>query len=200
MANANKPSGLTPVKYISGADWDGRGSVYSVATANATILSPGDTVTLDGSADVTGKYPGIVRHTPGAGLCGVLLGIGLNPNGPYINPNDLTALQKPASVVPVYYALVCDSSDVIFEAQEDGTGGALAPVDVGLNVNLIYANPATGVVVSGVLINNTTKNTTNTLDVKILRASPRVDNALGAFCKWLVLINNHRLAPNTTGV
>lgn len=198
MANVNKPMGLTPVKYLNGADWDGRGNVYSVATANATILSPGDPVALTGTADVTGKYPAIARTTPGSGSVGVLLAIGLNPNGPFVNPNDLTVMQKPASAVPVYYALVCDSPDVIYEVQESGTNLAIA--DVGLNVNVVFANPATGVVVSAVMLNNSTKAATATLDCKLLRVAPRVDNALGNFCKWWVTLNNHMLAPNTAGI
>lgn len=200
MANVNKPSGLTPVKYLNGADWDGRGNVYSIAAANATILSPGDPVTLTGTADATGKYPQIARATPGSGLIGVLIAVGLNPDGPFVNPNDLTVVQKPANAAPVYYALVCDSPDVIYEVQEDGVGGNLAITEVGLNANVIFANPATGVVVSAVLLDSSTAAVTATLDCKILRLAPRVDNALGAYAKWWVTINYHRLAPNIAGV
>lgn len=199
MSNVNKPMGLRPVKYLNGADWDGRGNVYSIAASNATILSPGDPVVLTGTADATGKYPQIARATPGSGLVGVLIAVGLNPNGPFVNPNDLTVVQKPASAAPVYYALVVDSPDVIFEIQEDGDGGQLAITDVGLNANVIFANPPTGVVVSQVMIDNSTKAATSTLDVKLLRVAPYIDNALGAYCKWWVTINAHLLAPNTTG-
>jgi hypothetical protein len=200
MPNVSKPMGLTPVKYLNGADWDGRGNVYSVAAANATILSPGDPVTLTGTADATGKYPQIARTTPGAGNVGVLLAIGLNPNGPFVNPNDLTVMQKPANAAPVYYALVCDSPDVIYEVQEDAVGGALAITAVGLNANIIYANPGTGVVVSAVLLDSSTAATTATLDCKILRLAPQINNALGTAAKWWVTLNNHILAPNTAGV
>lgn len=200
MANVNKPMGLRPVKYLNGADWDGRGNVYSVATANATILSPGDPVTLSGTADATGKYPGIVRATPGSGLIGTVMGIGLNPNGPFVNPNDLTVQQKPANAVPVYYALVCDSPDVIYEAQEDADGGVIAITSVGLNINVIFANPATGVVVSAVMLDSSSVGTGVGLDCKLLRVAPYIDNALGLYCKWWVTINNHVLAPNHVGV
>jgi len=200
MANTSKPAGLTPVKYLNGADWDGRGNVYSIAASNATILSPGDPVVLTGTADATGKYPQIARATPGSGLCGVLIAVGLNPNGPFVNPNDLTTVQKAASLAPVYYALVVDDPMVIFEVEEDAVGGALAITSVGLNCNVIFANPATGVVVSAVLLDSSTANTTATLDCKILRLADRVDNALGTAAKWWVTINNHLLAPNKAGV
>ena len=200
MANVNKPMGLTPVKYLNGADWDGRGQAYSIAAANATILSPGDPVTLTGTADATGKYPQIARATPGSGLIGVLLAVGLNPDGPWINPNDLTVVQKAASLAPVYYALVCDSPDVIYEVQEDGVGGQLAITAVGLNANVVFADPATGVVVSAAMLDSSTAAVTATLDCKILRLAPRIDNALGAYSKWWVTINYHRLAPNIAGV
>lgn len=200
MANPNKPMGLTPVKYLNGSDWDGRGNTYSVAAANASILSVGDLVALTGTADATGKYPQIARATPGAGACGVLVGIGLFPNGPFVNPNDLSSVQKPAAASPVYYALVCDSPDVIYEVQENGGGGDLAIADVGLNINVIFANPAAGVVVSALQLNNATKAATATLDCKLLRVVPRIDNALGPFCKWYVTINAHQLAANTAGI
>ena len=199
MANTSKPMGLTPVKYLNGADWDGRGNVYSIAASNATILSPGDPVVLTGTADATGKYPEIARTTPGSGSVGVLLAVGLNPNGPFINPNDLTTVQKAASLAPVYYALVADDPMIVYEVEEDGVGGTIAITSVGLNANVIFANPATGVVVSAVLLDSSTVNTTATLDCKILRLSNRVDNALGASAKWLVTLNNHVLAPNTAG-
>lgn len=200
MANANKPSGLTPVKYLNGSDWDGRANVYSIAAANATILSPGDPVVLTGTADATGKYPQIARATPGSGLVGVLIAVGLNPNGPFVNPNDLTTVQKPASAAPVYYALVVDDPSVIFEVQEDSVGGALAITSVGLNANVVFADPATGVVVSAVQLDSSTAATTATLDLKILRLVNRVDNELGTNAKWWVTINNHLLAPNKAGV
>lgn len=205
MANRNKPMGLTPVKYLNGADWDGRGNVYSVATANATILSPGDPVVLSGTADATGKYPGIVRMTPGtggaqAGCVGVVIAIGLNPNGPFINPNDLTVMQKPANAVPVYYALVVDDPNVIFEVQEDSDGGALAITSVGLNCNVIFANPATGVVVSGVQLDSSSALSTLTLDCKLLRVAPYIDNELGVNARWWVLINNHVFKTGNLGV
>lgn len=200
MANRNKPFGLRPVKYLNGADWDGRGNVYSVAASNGTILSPGDPVTLTGTADATGKYPQIARATPGSGLIGVIMGIGLNPNGPFVNPNDLTAMQKPASAAPVYYALVCDSPDVIFEIQEDSDGGALAITDVGLNCNVIFADPPAGVVVSAVQLDSSSKASTSTLDCKLLRVADYIDNALGTHARWWVTINNHLLAPNKAGV
>ncbi len=200
MPNLNKPAGLTPVKNLNGADWDGRGNVYSVATGYGSILAPGDPVTLSGTADATGKYPGIVRHTPGAGLIGAIVAIGINPNGPFINQADLTQMQKAASAVGVYYALVADDPAIIFEVQEDAVGGALAIADVGLNCNLIYADPPGLYSKSGVLLDSSTKANTATLDCKILRLVPRVDNELGTYAKWWVTINYHRLAPNTQGV
>lgn len=200
MANENKPAGLTPVKYLNGSDWDGRGNVYSVAASYGSSLAPGDPVTLSGTADATGKYPGIVRHTPGAGLIGAVLGIGLNPNGPFIDPNNLTLTQKAASLAPVYYALVADAPGVIFEVQEDNDSSSLAIADVGLNCNLIWANPPSIYSRSGVKLDSSSKADTVTLDCKLLRVAPRVDNELGAHCKWWVTINYHRLAPNIAGV
>lgn len=204
MANVNKPMGLTPVKYLNGADWDGRGSVYSVATALAEVLSPGDPVMLSGTADATGCFPGIVRATAGAGATtpavGVLLAIGTVPNGPFVNPNNLTTVQKASAAAGVYYALVADDPNIIYEIQEDSVGGSIGIASVGLNANFIYANPATGVVVSAAMLDSNTVGASATaLDLKILRLAPVVGNALGTYAKWWVMFNTHAFRPGIIG-
>ena len=200
MANANKPFGLRPVRYLSGTDWDGRGNVYYIPTSDTTnSYKVGDPVTLAGSADANG-IPSIVKATAGAGLVGSILAIGTNPNGPWVDPDDLSSTGAPATKAQAYYALVADDPNVIFEVQEVSGGTQLTAAEVGLNANLsITADQTTGFY-SNTQLGNSAEATTATLDVKLLGLSRIPDNTFGAYAKWQVLINNHVYRAGITGV
>lgn len=200
MTNPNKVSGLTPVGYLGGADWDGRGRMYSIATSETNKLSPGDPVKLSGDGDSRG-IPGVVQATAGATAVGVILAIGVNPDGgPYIDPTNLTLVQAPATKLVTYYALVADHPDIIFEAQEGGAGSNLAATNIGENIDWVAAAPATGVAVSGFYLNNNAHDTTSTRNCKLLGLARRADNAIGQYAKWWVLINNHSFRTGVAGV
>ena len=201
MANVSKIAGLSPVKHLLGLNWDSRGTPYSVATTEGNILSIGDPVKLSGSADTNG-IAGVVQATAGATCVGVIMGIGLNPSGPYIDPNDLTRIQAPATKTSVYYAFVCDDPFVIFEVQEGGEGTLLAATDVGQNIDFLAAAPGTGVRISQFTIDNNAHDTTSTRNCKLLGLAqyPRGFNAYGAAAKWWVLINNHSYKVGVTGI
>jgi len=87
MANANKPSGLTPVKYLNGADWTGQANMYYIDNGDGSVFTPGDLVKLSGSGDATRGIPGISKSAAGDASVGVLIAVGTNPDGgPYIEP------------------------------------------------------------------------------------------------------------------
>lgn len=200
MPNVNRPSGLAPSRYLNGADWNGGGNMYSIPTTDTNKLSIGDPVKLSGSGDARG-IPGVLQATAGAACVGVILAIGTNPEGgPYIDPTNLNIVQAPATKLVVYYALVCDDPNVIFEVQEGGSGTALAATNIGENIDFLAAAPATGVVVSGFTIDNANHDTTSTRNCRLFGLVRRSDNAFGAFAKWLVLINNHQYRAGVTGV
>ena len=198
MANPNKVTGLSPVKYLNGADWDERGSVYSILTTEGNLLSVGDPMKLGGTA-ING-VPSVVQATAGATAVGVLMAVGTNPNGPFINPNNLAVTQAPATKPVAYYALVADDPNIIFEIQEGGAGANLLDTDVGQNADFVAAAAATGTFVSGFYLDNNAHDTTSTRNLKILRLAPRVDNALGLYAKWWVLLNNHSFRTGVTGI
>jgi hypothetical protein len=200
MANANKPRGLQPVKYLGGADWDGRGNVYYIPTSDTTYsYHVGDPVTHLGSADANG-IPGIVKATAGSGLLGSILAIGTNPNGPWVNPNDLSKVYVGKTRTVAYYALVADDPNIIFEVQEVSGGTQLTAAEVGLNANLDITTEQTTGFVSDTEVGNSAEAGTSTLDVKLLGLVQRTGNAFGAYAKWLVLINNHVYRAGITGV
>lgn len=201
MANANKPSGLAPVKYLGGADWDGKGNMYYIAASDTNAFYPGDPVTLSGDGDAVRGIPGVTIGVAGATCVGAILAIGVNPDGgPYIDPNNLTLTNAPATKTQPYYVLVADDPNIIFEIQEVGTGTQLTSAEIGLNANFVAAAPATGAKYSGYQLDNSTEAVTATLNLKLLGLVRKSDNAFGAYAKWLVLLNNHAYRAGIAGV
>lgn len=215
MANTNKPSGFTPVKYLNGADWDGRGTMYYIDQTDANAFFPGDLVKLASGLDGASGLQTVTLGTAGAASIGAIIAVGKSPSsttsnrgGPYINPNDLTVTSVPATKTENWFCLVADDPNTIFEAQEVVVAAhvALTKVATSLNANILIAAPATGVKVSGWGIDNNTVTTTATLPLKLLGLAQKFDqgvfNTYGTFAKWLCIINNHtyRGATGAVGV
>lgn len=193
MANLNKPTGLTPVSYLNGSDWDGRGNIYSILAADTNAIFVGDPVVPVAAGGDAGGIPAVSIGTPGTGpWLGVVLAIGTigaQGGGPYIDPNNLALVNRPTGAQAVnYYALVADDPHVIYEVQENGNMGVTA---IHNNVNLVAAAPATGVKVSAYQISSASAATTNTLDMRVMRLVKRPDNAVGTNAKWHVMFNTH---------
>jgi len=139
MANANRPSGYTPVSYLNGAPWNGQARLYSIAADYGTALYVGDPVISSGTSDAFG-IQGIAIGAETGALRGVIVGLyntgqttaipGGVSVGNIVNSN---ITYRPASDVNVWYAAVVDDPNVIFQVQEESNGTALAAVDVGLN-------------------------------------------------------------------
>jgi hypothetical protein len=206
MANANKPFGLSPVGKLGASDYDGRGNVYSIPTSDATsTYRIGDLVRLNGSGDTFG-IPGIVKTvtndgaTLGQGAVGVIIGLGTNRYGPFIDPNNLNTLVVPVTKAVVYYALVADDPNLIFEIQEANSGTALTAAAIGLNCNLtITANQTGSAPLSSTVLDNATEVVTIGLDVRLLGLVQSPDNAFGLAARWRVMINSHAYRAGITG-
>ena len=201
MANPNTPFGLTPIRYLNGAPWNGAARMYSIASGDVNAFAIGDPLMIAGGADASG-IPTVTLATPGSGLLGPMIGSGgLIYGGPGAVPGALETTVIPATKLHDYYVMVVDDPMVIFEVQEIGTGTALAAADVGFNANLV-AGTNSGFL-SGWLLTNTTEAVTATLDVKLLGLSQRkttTPNTFGAYAKWEVVINNHYFKAGTLGI
>lgn len=208
MANANRPWGLKPVKSLIAGDWDGRGNVYHLISSDSTnSYHVGDVVKLSGTGDANG-IPGVTKFAAGdaagssgingGGPVGVIVAIGTNPNGPWINPNDLTKVYAPQTKTSEYYCLVADDPFLIFEVQEGGSGTALAATAIGNNCNLTITAAHTNAM-SNTILDNTTEAATIGLDVRLLGLARTPGNAFGYYARWLVMLNSHAYKM-TTGV
>ena len=205
MANADTPFGLRPVRHRNGAPYNGAVTPYYIPSGYGTALYIGDPVVITGTANTSAvKVPGVGDFGPGtlqeinkataAGgnyISGVIVGFAANVS-------DLSKQYNPASTERV--ALVADDPDLVFEIQEDGVGATLAATDMGLNADLVYTHSGSAYTgQSGAELDISTKNTTATLQLKILRLVNRSDVELGVNGKLEVAINLHT-QRYTTGI
>lgn len=198
MANADTPFGLRAVRHPLGLS-KARVTAYSVPAAYATALYPGDPVVITGTANAAevsapgvgtlqaGTVQEVNKATVGTGnaITGVIVGCAASPDA-------LGKRYIPASTGGLVF--VNDDPDTEFEIQADG---AVTAAMAGLNGVLIYTNAGdanTGQSGAEMSIAGTAPATTAGFQLRILSIIPRTDNAIGAFAKVLVRINNHTSA------
>jgi hypothetical protein len=200
MANADTPFGLRPVRYLSGAPWNGQVRRYLIDSGDGTATFIGDLVKLAGSAGSVGSLvdgvpvgglPTVVQSAAGDTHVGVV--VGFEPL-----KTNLETRHRAASTSRVAY--VVDDPNVIFEIQEVSGGTALTATAVGNNANVVVAAGSTTTALSGMELDNSTEATTADLDLKILGLVQREDNDYGEHAKWLVLINDHAFRGTVAGV
>lgn len=192
MANADTPFGLRPVRYVSGAPYNGAVTKYSVPSGDGTAIFLGDPVKLAGTSQtIRGRvYRDVAQAATGDAVVGVVVGVEAETRD--------SLIYRAASTQRVL--LVADDPNLLFEIQEVSGGTALAANDIGLNANFVVGTGSTNTGWSGVELNNATEATTNTLDVQIVGLVDREDNAVGEHAKWLVRLNKHQYVNQTTGV
>jgi hypothetical protein len=192
MPNINAPAGLVPSRGVNSQVVTGGPRMYSHAAADATALFIGDPVKISGTASTINGIttPDVIRAATGDVICGVVVGI---------NPVSRdTLLYGVASTA--YQVFVDDDPNSLFEIQDVNSGTALVAADVGLNANFVVAAGNTFTGKSGVTLDNTTKATTNTLDLKLVDLVNRadIDNTQSPL-RFLVRINRHLHANQVSG-
>lgn len=93
--------------------------------------------------------------------------------------------------------LVIVSPAAVYVAQANGV---LDAVDRGLNANLALGAGNANTGISGHTINASSKNTTASLDVKLLDLLDTPDNEYGQYAKFVVVFNKHRYHGGVAGV
>jgi hypothetical protein len=188
MANNDAPRGFVPVSNAYGAPWTGAPRRYYIASGEAYNLFIGDPVALSGSGDAFG-VPGIVRATAGAGSSAGDGPVGVVVGFENLTSDNLSRTYRLSGVAG--YVLVIDDPNALYEIQEDSVGGAISVDSIGLNANFIIGTGNTATGTSAVELDSNTAAVTATLDCRIIGISPRIDNEVGDFAKWLVKLNNH---------
>ncbi len=193
MANVNSPHGLNPVRYLSGAPYNGAANVYTIPASEGTAVGIGDPV-LDVGTSTTNADGTITKDVKIAATTNVITGVVV---AVLPDTRDSTIYRAASTLRRV---LVADDPNILFECQE-GTGGTpLTANDLGLNVSLAIGSPSTTTGRSGATIDNGTEATDNALALKLVGVYSAPDNAIGDSCRWLVRINRHRYVDQLAGV
>jgi len=198
MANANAPFGLRPVRYKSGAPYNGAANLYSVAAGDATALFVGDPVIIAGTGDADGIST-VTRAAAGDRITGVVVGFAPVPGA---SAGAVTAVNRGYRTASTAdYVLVADDPNLLFECQEDSDGGALAVTAIGNNVDLVAGSGSTVTKRSGYQLDSSTAATT-TAQMRLWGVDQKVGNEVGANAVWLVSIVEATETPaaGTTGV
>lgn len=190
MANADRPRGAVPVRYLGGAPYNGACNPYSVDSSNATAIFVGDFIIRENDGNVA-PYTG----SSGGNLLGVCVAVGPNSKI-YADPSNLDRRHLPASTAGT--VLVADEPDLVFVCQEDDGGTALVAGDAGANCDVLATAGSSTTGQSAHEIDRSTV-TTSAAQLRLLRLLDREDNAHGDWAKWEVLINEH-VYRSTSGV
>ncbi len=205
--NANVARGLVPYGTFKGGYWTGAGNVYYIAAGYGTAIYIGDPLVTHSASNDANGIPAVQIGASGSPIIGVFMGI---VNGPGFGATPITVtrdlpIYHPASTAQ--YCLVADDPDLLFEIQDDASAQATAAkLWAGLNANLVSGTGSTTTGYSGWQLASSTVQTTNTLDLKIMRPLIQPDNTIGTTAntntnaKWLVKINNHQYANQEAGV
>lgn len=188
MANANRPTGLSPVS-IFGVPYAGQGNIYAVAENYESAIAIGDPVSSAGGASPDG-YPLVKLAAPGDPIRGVVVGTGRSPTV-LANWANLDTTVWPAAAGHVGYLLVADDPNIVFEIQQATT----STTSIGGNADLVAG--ANNGFVSGYTLAASTGSAT--AQCRVLGLVNRLDNTFGANAKVHVKINEHELL-STTGV
>lgn len=207
MANANVPRGLIPYAHFDGSVWNGSANIYYIAAGYASNIFIGDPVVTHSASNDANGIPAINLGASGSPIVGVFLGIvngGPNAAAPVTVTRDLP-IYHPASTAQ--YCLVADDPTLLYWIQDDASTQATAPnLWSGLNANIVSGSGSTVTGYSGWQLQASSVATTNTLDVKIMRALNAPDNTIGTAAntnmnaKWLVKLNNYQYANQVAGV
>ncbi len=194
MANLDKPSGLTPIGTLSGADYRGqlRRVVFAVGDGVACFI--GDRVKLTGTADATGKLPVVAQCAFTDAAIGVL--VGLEPNG--ADEGSLSKIHRLASTART--GMVAMGGDILYSVQEDSVGNAIEIAEAGLNCEVVVGTGDAITGISASVLDSTSAANTSTLAVRLHHVIDAPDNVLGDYARWAVTLNDYQGDRQQTGI
>ena len=199
MANTARPFGLRPVQSRSGAPWSGKTQAVIIKAADTASYGAGTVVkyTGDQAVGTDGRYYPVVTVAAAADtkLAGAVVGV---------HTIDLVETQyltyRPAAAQSGdMMAFIPADRDVIYEAQEDSVGGAIASTAAGQNIDFVVGAVDTATGMATTVLDSSTAATTAALPLRLISYGGAIDNEAGAYATWLVTINQDAYI-NTTGV
>jgi hypothetical protein len=198
MANVDAAFGLRPIRYMSGAPYNGAVNPYWIKNTSNNAVFIGDPVTITGTANtaqievpgagsfIAGSLPEVLVTASGDGnpISGVVVSFAADPTA-LENVHRIDATER--------IAYVCDDPDVVFEIQGD-TVATVDVTDVGNNADIIGAAGAgsTTTGLSSKELDSGTQSADASNQLILLRAVNRVGNDITAVhAQWEVQISSH---------
>jgi hypothetical protein len=195
MANVDAPRGFSPLNTgSSSGSFIAQATRVFVPATDGTAIFINDAVKLAGSGDTAGTAPTVTQWDGTGSIYGVVVGVEPLPLSTNTS-DDLTNRYRAASTAQYLYVLT--DPNIEYEIQEDSVGSTLAVDDIGQNAAVAVAAGDTASGYSKMELDSSSKATTATLALKILRLVDRIDNAIGDNASWVVKINNHALSGGT---
>lgn len=189
MANVTGKKGLRPINQPYG---NIRCNYYEAATGTAFYMY--QPVDLDANGRVV-----VSAASNSSYILGSVVGMADDAFGPISDSYSGYIPANPASVnsAGLVEILVADDPQQLFVIEEDTGGSVLDAQAIGAGALFTYT-ATTGSTVSGianVVLDRSTIAATTDMTLRIVKKLDKPDNAYGNYCKWIVSINRHRLAP-----
>ena len=175
MANVDNPHGLRPLGYNLGGG-PPMIQYFSKDASEGTAIFSYDAVNreADGNIEANSATPGTTPYS----------GVSLNYGA--------------ASTLTEHAVIV--SPDALFEAQDNADTDGFDAGDMGLNVNIELNAGSATTKQSGHELDESTANTTDTLDLHMLDLLAVPDNAAGSHSRVIVVFNKHRMNSQRAGL
>ena len=192
MANTNAPFGLRPVRYLSGAPYNGAVNRYYFPSTDSNgpnyigqLVKPAGSASVDGYMTVSGNV------TTADLVLGPIVAIEPVSRDSKVYREDDTAC----------YVDVADDPNLVFEVQDNGAS-ALSAGNVGNTADLTSltgGSTVTGLSSTVISCATATASGDGTEDVLIVGLRNLPDNEYGTYAKWLVRLNNHFFVDGVAG-
>lgn len=192
MANADTPFGLRPVRYLSGAPYNGACNRYYIPSTDSDgpnyigqLVKPAGSADADGVMTVTGNV------STGNAVLGPIVAVEPITRSSNIYREDDTAR----------YVWVADDPDLLFAVQDDAAATPTAGIvgNAADLTGLTSGSTASGLSSTEISMATVTSSGDGTEDVIIMGLYNTPDNTIGNNAKWLVRLNNHFFTDASTG-
>ena len=190
MSNTDRVNGFKPVKYVSGAPYNGQCMrfYHAAGTTVTHDLAVGDLVTFSGTSNAVG-VPGAVIATAGTGNACLGSIVAIEPQ-----PSHLDRASWIDGADAGYIQVATDPM-LIFEAQANA---AVAITAVGRNAPMVQTSATSRTTGASGQECNATSSSTASDQLKIVGIVQRADNTVNSTDnKVLVIINNHLFKGGT---
>ncbi len=193
MANTNAPFGLVPVRYRSGAPYNGARTLYHMPATDTNAAGYiGALVKLTGGGDTAGIPEVTANVSSGNRVVGPIV---------EVLPAEAASLIYRANSTD-RYVYVADDPALMFMVQEDASGPLTAGA-VGATCTLTAftsGSTVTGLSSTTLLGSGLSETSDTDDDVRIHQVVQAANNEIGSYARWLVSLNCHAFIDSGIGV